>query len=167
MRSRAIGLLIIATSALCFAQQVTPPLVTSSTDETIRADDPRAIEAHDEVQALVFKMTERWNAHDIAGYMDGVWKSKDFLMVIDGQETRGWAEAYAAYQRGYSNLSLMGSLVCERLETQLMTPELALVVDRWTLYLKGGKVLGTSTMVVRKFADTWKIISDHSSTVEP
>jgi ketosteroid isomerase-like protein len=168
MRCRAIGLSLVAASAICFAQDVTtPPVVSERTDELIRADDPRAIKAHDEVQALIFKMTERWNAHDIAGYMDGVWKSKDYLMVIDGQETRGWAEAYAAYQRGYSDSSLMGSLICDRLETQMMTAELALAVDRWTLYLKGGKVLGTSTMVVRKFEDGWKIISDHSSTVEP
>lgn len=167
MRCRAIGLVIIVTSASCFAQDMAPQSVIAPADETIRADDPRAIKAHDEVQALVFKMTDRWNAHDIAGYMDGVWKSKDFLMVIDGEETRGWTEAYAAYQRGYSDTSLMGSLVCDRLETQLITTELALVVDRWTLFLKGGKVLGTSTMVVRKFADGWKVISDHSSTVEP
>jgi hypothetical protein len=38
---------------------------------------------------------------------------------------------------------------------------------RWTLNLRGGKVLGTSTMVVRKFADGWKFISDHSTTLEP
>jgi ketosteroid isomerase-like protein len=167
MRCRIIGLLILATSAICFGQDASQPLVSSRNDDPIKADDPRAIQAHSEVQALIFKMTERWNAHDIAGYMEGVWKSKDFLMVIDGQETRGWAEAAAAYERGYSDTSLMGNLVCDRLETQLMTPELALVVDRWTLYLKGGRVLGTSTMVVRKFADGWKIISDHSTTLEP
>jgi uncharacterized protein (TIGR02246 family) len=167
MHGRVISFLFVATGALCFGQEVPPPPVSANTEETIRADDPRAIEAHEEVQALIFKMTDRWNAHDIAGYMEGVWKSKDYLMVIDGHETRGWAEAYAAYQSGYADSSVMGSLTCDRLETQMMTPELALVVDRWTLYLKGGKILGTSTMVVRKFVDGWKIISDHSSTVEP
>jgi hypothetical protein len=38
---------------------------------------------------------------------------------------------------------------------------------RWTLYLKGGKVLGTSSLVVRQFSDGWKVISDHSTTLEP
>jgi hypothetical protein len=41
------------------------------------------------------------------------------------------------------------------------------VVMRWTAYLKGGKILGTSTMVIRKFEEGWKVISDHSTTLEP
>jgi ketosteroid isomerase-like protein len=167
MRCRAIGFLIVATSAICFAQDATPPLVTSHTDEPIRADDPRAIQAHTEIQALILGANERWNAHDIDGFMEGAWKSKDFVMLIDAQEIRGWAEALAAYKRGYSDPSTMGNVVCDRLETQLITPNVGLAVMRWTLYLKGGKVLGTSSIVVRKFADGWKVVSDHSTTLEP
>jgi ketosteroid isomerase-like protein len=167
MLCRVVGFLIVATSTTCFAQDVTPPLVTAHTDEPIRADDPRAIQANNEIQALIFANNERWNAHDIDGFMEGAWKSKDFLMVIDAEEIRGWSDALAAYHRGYSDPSAMGTVVCDRLETQLITPEVALVLMRWTLYLKGGKVLGTSTLVVRKFSNGWKVVSDHSTTVEP
>ena len=167
MRCRAIGLLIFLTGAICFAQDPTPPLVTAHTDEPIRADDPRAIQAHTEIQALIFANNERWNAHDIDGFMEGAWKSKDFLMVVDAEEIRGWSEALAAYHRGYPDPSSMGTVVCDRLETQLITPEVASVLMRWTLYLKGGKVLGTSTLVVRKFSDGWKVVSDHSTTFQP
>jgi len=167
MLRRVIGFFIVATNAICFAQDATPPLVTAHTDEPIRADDPRAQRAHDEVQALILKMIDRWNAHDLAGYMAGAWQSKDFLMVIDAEEIRGWTEALAAYQRGYPDPNAMGNVVCDRLETQLITPEVALAVMRWTLYLKGGKVLGTSSLVVRQFSDGWKVISDHSTTLEP
>ena len=162
-----IGFLIVAASAICFAQDATPPLATARTDEPIRADDPRSIQAHAEIQALVFYMIDRWNAHDIDGYMEGAWKSKDFLVVVDAEETRGWTENLASYHRGYPDLSMMGSVVCERLETQLITAEVALVVMRWTLYLKGGKVLGTSSMVIRHFAEGWKVVSDHTTTLEP
>ena len=99
--------------------------------------------------------------------MAGAWQSKDFLMVIDAEEIRGWTEALAAYQRGYPDPNAMGNVVCDRLETQLITPEVALAVMRWTLYLKGGKVLGTSSLVVRQFSDGWKVVSDHSTTLEP
>jgi hypothetical protein len=167
MRCPAIGFLIIATSAICFAQDTTPPLVTTHTDGPLRADDPRAIEAHSEIQNLILTAIDKWNAHDIDGYMEGVWKSKDFVMVIDAQEIRGWAEALAAYKRGYADPSTMGTVVCESLESQLVTSEVASVVMRWTLYLKGGKILGTSTMVIRKFEEGWKVISDHSTTLEP
>jgi ketosteroid isomerase-like protein len=167
MRCRAIGFLIVAATAICFAQEATPPLLSERTDEPIRADDPRAIQAHDEIQKLILTMIDRWNAHDIDGYMEGAWKSKDFVMVIDAQEIRGWAEALAAYKRGYSDPSTMGTVVCEGLESQLVTPEVAFVLMRWTAYLKGGKILGTSTMVIRKFQEGWKVISDHSTTLEP
>lgn len=167
MRCQAIGFLILVTSAICFAQNSTPPLVTTYTDEPIRADDPRTFQAHTEIQALVFHMTERWNAHDLAGFMEGLWKSNDFLLVVNAEEVRGWTEVYAAYQRGYPDPNTMGTLVSDHLETQLVSPDVALVFNRWTAHLKGGRVLGTSTMVVRKFSDGWKIISDHSTTLEP
>jgi hypothetical protein len=168
MRCRAIGLLILATSAIGFAQDATtPPVVSQRTDAPIKADDQRAIQAHDEIQKVILTAIDRWNAHDIDGYMEGVWKSKDFVMVIDAQEIRGWAEALATYKRGYSDPSSMGTVVCEGIESQLVTPEVGFVVMRWTLYLKGGKILGTSTMVLRKFEEGWKVISDHSTTLEP
>ena len=167
MRCRAIGLVILVTSAICFAQDSTSPLVAEHTDEPIRADDPRAIQAHTEIQALIFHMSERWNAHDLEGFMEGLWKSKDFLLVVDAEEVRGWTEVYAAYQRGYPDPTAMGTLVSDHLETQLVSQDVALVFNRWTAHLKGGRVLGTSTMVVHKFSDGWKIISDHSTTLEP
>jgi hypothetical protein len=167
MRRWIIGFLIVAASAVCFAQDATPPLATAHTDEPIRADDPRSIQAHAENKALVFDMLDRWNAHDIDGYMEGAWKSRDFLVVVDAEETRGWTENLASYHRGYPDPSMMGTVVCERLETQLITTEVALVVMRWTLYLKGGKVLGTSSMVTRHFEEGWKVVSDHTTTLEP
>jgi hypothetical protein len=167
MRWRTIGFLLLVTAAICFAQDPAPPVISERTDEPIRADDPRAIQAHSEIQKLLLTAIDKWNAHDIDGYMEGVWKSKDFVMVIDAQEIRGWAEALAAYKRGYSDPSTMGTVVCEGLESQLVTPEVAFVVMRWTAYLKGGKILGTSTMVIRKFEEGWKVISDHSTTLEP
>jgi hypothetical protein len=168
MRRRVIGLfLLFAASAICFAQEGPSPQGNSSVDEPIKADDPRAIKAHDDIQALMLRMIDRWNAHDLAGYMEGAWKSKDFLMVIDAEEIRGWAEAFATYQRGYPDPNTMGNVVCDRLETQLIKTDVALAVMRWTLYLKGGKVLGTSSLVVRQFSDGWKVVSDHSTTLEP
>src|ERR1700733_645434 len=107
MLCRVIGFFIVATSAICFAQDATPPLVTAHTDEPIRADDPLAIQAHSEIQALAFKMTDRWNAHDLAGFMDGLWKSKDFLLVVDAEEVRGWNEVYAACHGEYPVLGAM------------------------------------------------------------
>jgi ketosteroid isomerase-like protein len=160
-------LLAFLVALLSSAQEPVGPVVKERTDDLMRADDPLSIQAHSEIQALIYRMVDCWNAHDLEGYMDGAWKSKDFLLVVDALEIRGWAEAMAAYQRGYADRNMMGNLVCERVETQLISNDTGLVVTRWTLYLKGGKVLGTSTMVARRFTEGWKFISDHSTTLEP
>jgi hypothetical protein len=168
MLRRTVGfILMLGTSAISFAQDTTPPLVTSRTDEPIKADDPRAIQAHQEIQTLILTANDKWNAHDIDGYMEAAWKSEDFLMIVDAQQIRGWAEVTAAYHRGYPNPDSMGHVVCDRVETQLITPEVALAIMHWNLYLKGGKTLGISSLVVRHFADGWKVVSDHSTTLEP
>ncbi len=130
-------------------------------------DGPEATRAAREIQALIFGMTEAWNRHDLAGFMEGIWKDPRTLLVLEAQQFRGWAEAYAAYQRGYADPTSMGQLVCERLETQLLTPEIALCETHWTLHLKGGTTVGQSTLVVRKFAEGWKLVSDHTSVAEP
>jgi hypothetical protein len=168
MLRRTVGfIVVIGTSAISFAQETTPPLVTARTDEPIKADDPRAIQAHQEIQALILAANDKWNAHDIDGYMEAAWKSRDFVMVVDAQQIRGWAEVTAAYHRAYPNVDSMGHVVCDRLETQLITPDVALAIMRWSLFLKGGKTLGISSLVVRHFADGWKVVSDHSTTLEP
>ena len=59
--------LIVLTSS---AQEPVSPVVKEHTDEPILADDPRSIQAHAGNQSLVFRMTERWNAHDLEGFME-------------------------------------------------------------------------------------------------
>jgi hypothetical protein len=53
-----------------------------------------AINPTDEQQiiALLGRMTECWNAHDIDGYMDVFWRSPDLCYVCNGQEVMGWGE---------------------------------------------------------------------------
>jgi hypothetical protein len=49
----------------------------------------------------------------------------------------------------------------------MVSADVAVALDWWTVILKKGKVLGTSTMVLRKINDSWSIVVMHSSIVEP
>jgi hypothetical protein len=61
----------------------------------------------------------------------------------------------------------MGSLLPARVQIQMVSADVAVALDWWTLVLKKGKVLGTSTMVLRKISGNWAIVVMHSSLVEP
>ena len=39
--------------------------------------------------AVCLKMLDRWNAHDIDGYMEVYWKSPELLVVVDAEQFNG------------------------------------------------------------------------------
>jgi uncharacterized protein (TIGR02246 family) len=122
---------------------------------------------YQQIYTLLIRMGDRWNAHDIDGYLAPYWKSPDLLVVIEGEQLKGWANVLSAYHRGYPNLDEMGSVIYDRVQIQLVSPDVAVGLDWWTVVQKRGKVLGTSTMVLRKIDGNWVIVVMHSSFVEP
>ena len=141
-----------------FDTQSTKGLSSSETDQQ-------------EIYALIATMVDRWNAHDIDGYMETLWKSPDLLYVVDGEEILGWGNLLAAYKRGYPDTAAMGTVKEDRCMIQLMTPDIALVLDWWNASFpnSGHKVYGTTTYNVRRFPapDGWKVIAFHTSFIEP
>ena len=39
-----------------------------------------------QVYGILLKMLDRWNAHDIDGYMEVYWESPELLVVVDAPE---------------------------------------------------------------------------------
>jgi hypothetical protein len=152
---------------------------------SVRADGPRSwtfdtqsTKSHppqgsdqQQIYALITTMVDRWNAHDIDGYMETLWKSPDFLYVVDGEEILGWGNLLAAYKRGYPDTSAMGTVTEERCMIQPLTQDLALVLDWWTATFPSSqhKICATTTYNVRRFAspDGWKVVAFHTSFIEP
>jgi hypothetical protein len=122
---------------------------------------------YQKIYSLLVNMADGWNAHDIDRYLAPYWKSPDLLVVIEGEQLKGWADVTSTYHRGYPNPDEMGSLLPERIQIQMVSADVAVALDWWTVILKRGKVLGTSTMVLRKINDNWAIVVMHSSIVEP
>jgi hypothetical protein len=122
---------------------------------------------YQQIYGLLIKMGDRWNAHDIDGYLAPYWKSPDLLVVIEGEQLKGWSDVNATYHRGYPNRDEMGSVAFDRVQIQMVAPDVAVGLDWWTIVQKRGKVLGTSTMVLRKIDGNWVIVVMHTSIVEP
>jgi hypothetical protein len=61
----------------------------------------------------------------------------------------------------------MGRLHFDELEIRLLGKSNALVLGQWHLDINGEKRDGNFSLVMEKFGDDWKIIHDHSSSLEP
>jgi hypothetical protein len=119
-----------------------------------------------EITDLILKGFDRWNARDLDGYMELFWKSPDLVYAFDNQVTWGWADLRAELLRGYPDRSAMGVATSERLEIRVLNADFATAVNSWSMQFPRVKVLGTSVMTVRKFAEGWRIISGHTSSSE-
>jgi uncharacterized protein (TIGR02246 family) len=135
-----------------------------SATQTAPESDPSD---YQKIYSLLVTQADRWNAHDLEGYLDTYWKSPELLLVVEGEQLKGWANILATYRRGYSNLDAMGSITPDRIQIQMVTPDVSIALDWWTANVKGRKILGTSTNVLRKFDDGWKVVVGHTSFVEP
>jgi hypothetical protein len=59
---------------------------------------------------VLFKMLDRWNAHDIEGHLNVYWKSPRLLVVIDSEQFNGWQQLHDSYINGYPDRNAMGFL---------------------------------------------------------
>jgi hypothetical protein len=52
-----------------------------------------------QVYEVLLKMLDRWNAHDIEGYMEVYWRSPELLVVVDSEQFNGWQQLHDTYLR--------------------------------------------------------------------
>lgn len=122
---------------------------------------------YQQIYSLLLTMAERWNAHDLNGFLDVFWNSPDLLIVVAGEQMKGWADFSGTYHRGYANPDDMGTLNPDRIQIQMITPDVAVALDWWSMQERRTKVVGTTTVTLRKFSEGWKIVLAHTSFVEP
>jgi hypothetical protein len=138
-------------------------VVTQFSDSTVPLNSYEAQKQILEIQSTAFKTVERWNAHDLPGFLSYYWNSPNFVEVNDEGVHRGWAELSAEYERGFHDRTEMGNMQHESVNIQLLQPEVALTVTSWTIRFKFRTVSGIGTEVWRKFPQGWKIVSSHDT----
>jgi uncharacterized protein (TIGR02246 family) len=120
------------------------------------------------VYEILLKMLDRWNAHDIEGYMEVYWKSPELLVVVDSEQFNGWQQLHDSYLNGYPDRNAMGFIQPKRIQVKLLKPDLALALTWWSVTFPSSKqsVVGNSTMNLQKFNDGWKIVASHTSIAQ-
>jgi hypothetical protein len=121
------------------------------------------------VNDLLLKMLDRWNAHDIEGYLSVLWNSPQLLVILQAEQFQGWQSIADAYRSGFRDPNAMGYIKPSRIQIKLVKPDLANAVTWWSVSYPTSKVqvVGNTTMNLQKFGDGWKIVLTHSSFAEP
>jgi beta-aspartyl-peptidase (threonine type) len=136
--------------------------------DSLRADSSVTKPDIQQVYEILLKMLDRWNAHDIEGYMEVYWKSPEILVIVDSEQFNGWQQLHDSYVNGYPDRNTMGFIQPTRSQIKLLKPDLALALTWWSATFPSSKetVVGTSTMNLQKFDDGWKILASHTSISE-
>ena len=117
-----------------------------------------------DIESVLSKQAEAWNAGDISGYMQGYWKSDSLLFTSGGKIQRGWKATFEKYKKGYETKAKMGTLKFSNLEINLLSPQSAWVFGFWELQREKDHPHGVFTLILRIFPEGWKIIHDHTSS---
>lgn len=134
----------------------------------VRADDAA------DVRAVLDAQAAAWNKGDLDGFMAGYWNDERLTFISGGTILRGWKATKERYEKRYrADGKEMGKLTFSELEIEPLAPTAAVVRGKFELVFekepdpKKKRPSGRFTLVVKKFADGWKVTHDHTSVDEP
>lgn len=131
---------------------------------TLAQDKPAATSDEAPVRAVLDTQMTAWNKGDLEGYMSGYWNSPELVFIGGATETRGWRTTLERYRKAYQSAGReMGQLDFPEIRIQMLGPDAAYATGKFHLKMSDGKEpSGRFTVILRKFADGWKIVHDHS-----
>jgi len=111
----------------------------------------------------LFTQQTCWNKGDIDCFMETYWESDSLKFIGKDGITYGWKATLDRYKTKYPDKSHMGVLSFDVLELEYLGPETMMLVGRWGLKREMGDVGGYFTLIWKRMAGEWVIISDHTS----
>jgi ketosteroid isomerase-like protein len=143
--------------ALAGAILLAPPLA---------AAPPAPSAAAREITALLAAQSAAWNRGDIDGFMAGYARTDTLRFASGGTVTLGWQATLDGYRRRYPDRTAMGTLAFSDLEITELAPDAALAFGRWKLTRAQDAPHGLFTLTLRRTAEGWRIIQDHTSSAD-
>jgi ketosteroid isomerase-like protein len=137
--------------------------------ETVAGEqsEPNSTSDITSIRNILARQTAAWNRGDLNEFMETYWKSKDLTFSGGGRTTRGWQATLDRYKSRYAPPNEMGVLRFEQLEISMLADTISLVLGNWHLKMKDGSDrTGNFSLVCKKFEGQWRIVHDHSSTLD-
>ena len=129
--------------------------------------------ADSEIRAVLTAQQDAWNRGDIDSFMNGYARAETTVFVSGDEVTRGWQTVRDRYRKKYSDRAKMGTLTFSHLEIESLGQDSAVALGRWQLKRASdapaggssaaGNPHGRFTLILRKIADGWRIVHDHTS----
>lgn len=132
-------------------------LVAVSCTASGQSDDEK------EIRKILAAQNEAWNRGDVTAFMVGYWENDSLMFIGSSGITYGYQNTLANYKKRYPDSAAMGKLIFTIIRVKTLSPEYIHVTGKWDLKRTVGDVGGYFTLVFRKIAGRWLIISDHSS----
>lgn len=154
--SRLIALMVIFMGLFAGAMRI--PKLSVASDE--RDSDRTAI------RKILEAQQNNWNQGNVDAFLEGYWRSPDLTFSGSGGIARGWDGVLARYKRNYPDRASMGQLDFSGLEFHFLGSDAALVLGHWHLVRARGNIGGVFSLVWQRFPEGWRIIHDHTSSVE-
>ena len=128
-------------------------------------------DSHDQDRSAITQVLTtqqlNWNKGDVDAFLEGYWHSPELTFAGSNGIARGWDAVRAHYKKNYADREAMGQLDFSALEFRFLGADAALVLGHWHLTRAKGDIGGVFSLVWQRFPEGWRIIHDHTSTVEP
>lgn len=155
-------LMVLVVSVLLIGLPPTPTTIAQEPSEEIFSDATKS-----EIESVLRAQAKAWNEGSLERFMETYWKSDKLTFSGGGKTTNGWQATLDNYRNGYAPPKEMGKLHFDKLNVMMIESKSALVLGDWHLRMnKGANRDGNFSLVLKKFGNDWKIIHDHSSTLE-
>jgi uncharacterized protein (TIGR02246 family) len=118
------------------------------------------------IRKILDAQQSAWNQGNVDAFLEGYWHSPDLTFSGSGGIARGWDGVLERYKKNYPDRAAMGQLDFSGLEFRFLGKDAALVLGHWHLVREKGDVGGVFSLVWQRFPEGWRIIHDHTSTVE-
>ena len=119
-----------------------------------------------DVRVLLDRQVADWNRKDLDGFCAGYWRSPKLVFQSGGDKVEGWDGMRERYRKRYQGEGkAMGTLAFREVEVEPLGPDSAFARGRWELkFADGAQAGGRFTLILRKTADGWRIVHDHTSS---
>ena len=150
------------------------PTAPTETAPVMRGAPARAVEAPeatkvqklrpspDIIRGVLAAQAAAWNEGDLEAFMGGYWKSPDLRFVSGTEVTGGWSQTLKRYRNRYGESGDMGELSFDKLDVEMVTDDVAVVVGRFNLERNEAEDTGLFTLVMKRFDGRWRIVHDHT-----
>ncbi len=116
------------------------------------------------IGAVIQDQAAAWNRGDLAGFMEGYWRSPDLVFTSGAQVRRGWQTTMDRFDARYGqSTDGMGTLTFEVLEVRSVGARGAVVLGKYVLTDTENANRGVFSLVLERRPEGWRIVHDHTS----